>query len=677
MDLRRLTRVIAAQWGVVLIGALIGLIGALLFLTLGDQSIESVFEATAPMRFDPAEGQTIPELAHDVAEARDFALIAGEALLRSEPTSRITLNLAEAKLFFIGQGSTETEAIEKAVALRQAYLDVDPELGGGVDAALVNLEREALSLDAQIASLQPELSAADLVLIDNQTQLDLVIAGMRSHLVGLILSEAGLATIEERDLIVAERILVQAELDQLLQDRAVLGPIPEPQQSTTDALLLQTFLARKILLNAEYQRLYLRKLGVAGLGTAENVTVDDFVSDPIAPLIVTAIGLLGGAIVAAVGLMMVSQTRRTMWLPQDIDVPVLGQIPARDFEGHATDAWYETVEGGPRKTAIQALRSAVQAHAPGGGSTIALSAHNIPAGEVHALARDLAGSMASAGDSVLMIDANLQSPVALGVFRIGGVSLADVLQLQPDVPEFAAEVDSAVDTAHVVRPGLAVIPSGPSPDSPADALAGRQFRSLIASAEGRFDTTIVVVDDFGTPSSQAAMQRLRHGILITAPGSTTEAEVNGLIAGADRVRISIVGAVFLGKRGRLSDLFRRKEANLFRRKEAKSESVLDSDAPQAHGTETSPMTRLHNYAVPDERRSALVPHSPLGELASTMGVSDDGRYEDGGLGAQLLTAVNGISRTRAYDAVADYVISRAEDMVTARYGYGDLMETLR
>ena len=42
------------------------------------------------------------------------------------------------------------------------------------------------------------------------------------------------------------------------------------------------------------------------------------------------------------------------------------------------------------------------------------------------------------------------------------------------------------------------------------------------------DTTIVVVDDFGTPSAQAAMQRVRHGILVTTPGATTEADVNGL-----------------------------------------------------------------------------------------------------------------------------------------------------
>ncbi len=665
MEINRLTRLIGDRWGVVLIGATVGLLGALIFASLTPSDAESLYEATAPMRFDPGEGETIPDLADDVREARDFALIAADPLLSSDPTSRITLNLAEARLFFITQGVTEQGAIDKATALRQSYLDVDPELGGGVDEELAKLEQEALALDEQIESLQPALTQRELTLIQEQTSLDQTISAIQNRLRALILAEAAAATTEALELVVAEREALVIQLESAQEARTALGPVPVVEQSTTDALLLSTLVARKDLLNAEYQRLYLRKLGVAGLGTAEVVTVQDFASERIAPLMLAGGGLLGGIAIATIGLLMVSRTRRTVWLPEDISIAVLGEIPSRDIQVHGIDVWYDTAEGGPRKTAVQALRSAVQAQAPA-GSTIALSAHNLPAEDVQALAADLAGSMASAGDSVLIIDANLHSHVALGDFRVGGVSLAEILRLQSDAPDFAAAVDNAVGQAHVVRPNLAVIPSGPPPDSPADAVAGRQFRSLIASAESRYDTTLIVVDDLGTPSSLAAMQRIGHSIVVTAPGSTTETEINGLIGEAVRLRINIAGAVLMRKHRRFNLPFLGR--------------VLEEEASPAPDTDessiASPMVRLANYSVPDERRTAVVPHSALGDLATSIGGQEQAEGLDSGLGQQLLAAMNGVSPSRAYEAVADYVISRAEDMVTARYGYGDLSEDL-
>jgi hypothetical protein len=306
----------------------------------------------------------------------------------------------------------------------------------------------------------------------------------------------------------------------------------------------------------------------------------------------------------------------------------------------------------------------------GESSTIAITGHNTPAIDVQMLAVDLAGSMASAGESVLLIDANFDSRTALGEYRVGGASLADILRMQPESPDFDSAIDSVVAKAHVIRPGLAVIPSGPPPGSPADALAGRQYRSLIASAADRHDVTIIVVDDFGAPSSQVAMQRLHHGILVTTPGRATETELNGLLAEAERLRIGIDGAVFLGKRRRMTGLFRSRETTENKRQEkGPTEGTAHGDGPSS-----SPMTRLGSYSIPDERRTALVQHSPLGDLASSFGLSRD--EPKSGLGGELLTAMNATSPERAYEAVADYVVSRAEDMVTARYGYGDLLETL-
>jgi hypothetical protein len=116
---------------------------------------------------------------------------------------------------------------------------------------------------------------------------------------------------------------------------------------------------------------------------------------------------------------------------------------------------------------------------------------------------------------------------------------------------------------------------------------------------------------------------------------------------------------------------------LFQRsKEERPSPVPEHEEIFADQPGVSPMTRLSSYAIPDERRSALVQHSPLGELANSFGFDEgeDGSPPD--LGGLLMAAMNQASQDRAYEAVADYVVSRAEDMVTSRYGYGDLMESL-
>lgn len=662
MDLRRLTRIVSDRWPVFLIGGVVGLLGAILFLTVAAPSGDSSYEATATLRLEPAEGQSIPDLAETLRTARDFAVIAAEDQLNADPTAQITVDLAEAKLIFTSRGATESEAGRRAQDLLESYLAVDPEISGSVDDELLVLEQQAIQLDEQIAELQPLLTPQEQILADERTQVDLLIESVSTRLRELVLSEAQALTSEEQQNFAQQRQNLEVTLQELRDRRAALGPAPVAELTASEELLLLSLEARREQLNSEYQRLYLRKLGVTSQGTVEGITIQDFAADPLDPVLVAALGLFGGTAVAAVGLMMVARTRRIVWMPSDIDIPVLGQIPARPVDARGNESWYYEAEPGPRKTAIQALRSAVQAQAHTSGLTVALTGHNISSEDVNALTADLAGSMASAGDSVLLIDANFDSRSALGVYRADGYSLSEILRLHPESPDFSAYIDVAVEQAHVVRPGLAVIPSGPPPGSPADALAGRQFRSLINAAEAQYDVTILVVDDFGTPSSKVAVQRLRHAIIVTSPGSTTETEMNGLLDEAHNLRISVLGAVLVRRRTWLSRLFEGSE----------SEPVADQKDRKAPAPVTSPITRLQS--IPDAGHSGAVRHSPLGDFATSFGLSEQER--DHNLGVELLAALHGTTEERSYEAVAEYVVSRAEDMVTARPGYGNLNEHL-
>ena len=61
-----------------------------------------------------------------------------------------------------------------------------------------------------------------------------------------------------------------------------------------------------------------------------------------------------------------------LWLHEDVDITVLGDVPARRIKSETAETWYDGSEPGPRKAAIQALRSAVEAQVPPDGATIAL-----------------------------------------------------------------------------------------------------------------------------------------------------------------------------------------------------------------------------------------------------------------------------------------------------------------
>lgn len=675
MDLRRLTRIIAARWGIVLIGALVGLAAAAVFLWLNDDEASAVFEATATVRFEPEEGETFADIADDVQDAQSFALLAADELLAEDPTSQITADLAEGRILFTTLAGTREDAATKAQALLQSYLEVDPNIGQSVDAELERLTEEAVNLQEQIDALQPALTPEEEALIADIDLLEQQITNINGRLAQIPLDLAAAATAEDRSLLNSERQTLELARTELIVEREALGTRPEPSLTPQEQLQLSTLMARMELLNQDYQRLGLRQLGVlAGLGSAEGISVVEIASEPVDPLLVLAAGLVGGLLISVVGLVMVSRTRRIVWLPEDVDVPILGQIPSRPVSSNAAEPWYDSAEAGTRKTAVQALRSSVQAHAISEGSTIAMVGHSVAPQDVQALAADLAGSMASAGESVLLIDANFETRSALGEYKVAGRSLADILRLDPDAPGFNAAVEIAVEEASVIRPGLSVIPAGPPPASPADALAGRQYRSFIAAAERQYDTTILVVEDLGSPSSQAAMQRARHSIVVTTPGTTTQSELSELLAGAQRLRIDIVGAVFLRRRRSLSPFFLSSSSS------EPSRSSTPKREPKQQPEQTpseavhSPMTRLHNYSIPDERRSAAIQQSPLGDLAHSFGVEGD--HPEEGLGRDLLSALEETEPKKAYAAVAEYLVSRAEDMVTARYGYGNLLDAV-
>jgi hypothetical protein len=397
----------------------------------------------------------------------------------------------------------------------------------------------------------------------------------------------------------------------------------------------------------------------------------DLTAGPGSGLVNAAIGFVGGLAVALFALIFINNTRKTIWLPEDVGVPLLADVPGRRTVGGVGPSWYDNTGGSPRKSAIQGLRSGVEARLAGTPGAIAVAGNHVPAATVHALVTDLAVSMASAGSSVLLVDADLESDAALAEYQVGGPSLSAVLKLSPDSLLLEREIGNIIDSAYMIRSNLVVLPSGPPPATPADALAGRQFRSFIQEASKRFNYVLFAVGEADSTASQVAMQRIGRAFLVLTPGRSNEPQVATLLGDITARQVTTLGAIFV----------QRSEGPVQQR----------DDTPQADNSirppveqdpSGSPINRLSHYPFPVERHSGAVPASSLRTLADRVSASsgDEERVEseggDQGLGHELLDALGGASSAEAYEAVADYLVTRVEDMMVAVPGQGDFSDGL-
>ena len=650
MELSRLIRILKDRWLVLVIAGVAGAVLAVVLSSIYNRSVEPVWEATAPVRFELEEGQTFADLANTLTEANNIALFAANEILseqlQSAETYFIIPDQAAARLLFIARGSSADEAANRAKVLRQTYFDVDPESVGDVDELLAAAEADVRAAEAALEDIQPVLSAGEQELLQQHLLIDQELAGLTARLAELTVADAS-ATQEQRQLNDEERARI-AEFSDLLQaEQAALGPRPDPTPSAEEQMKITALQRRIELSTLEYERLYLRQLGV---GNTEPVALVDVTPKTLTPAPVVLGGMVGGVLIALFFLTLTTRIKKPIWLTEDVHIPVLGAVPARRVAGPASEMWYDTAESGPRKASIQRLRSAVEAQLPVTGGTFGIAGHNLHAQNLQALATDLACSMASAGTTVMLIDGDFASTTALGEYRVGAPSLSAVLSLNPDSQGFEAEVASMLTGARASRPGLAIVPSGPAPASPADALAGRQFRRFVDKATGMFDVVIVVVGDVATPGAQVALQRLGLGLLVLTPGRSLIRDVDNALFDVGQRQVGMLGAVFL-------------ERSVRQVAEDEPRAEPRVEAPQeVAGPALSPFTRLAVY----DNQERHVEAGPEGatDPADLIAAIDAAAVSERSLGVALLAALEGADSRNAYEAVADYLVSRVEDMLT-------------
>ena len=669
MELTRLLRVVRDRWVFVLAVAVLGAIAGWGLTLLSNQNIAPQFRATAPMRLAPDEGETIADLAGELDTALGVATAATGDITAAQPGSSITPDPVTGRLLFVAVGDSHEEAEQIAGTLRQAYVEVDPTLGGGpVDVFLADIERQAGELQDQLRELQPRLTAAERELAGAHDLVDLKIDAVRQQIVALTVANAGASEDEQasNNEVIANLELV---LDDLQAEKAALAPRPTEELTTTEQLQVNTLQRRLEVLGIDYEQLYLRKLGVISNWQTQPIEVVDLTPGPASPIINAFIGFVAGMGIATLGLMLVNTIRRPIWLPADVPVPVLGEIPGRTAAGAEGVPWYDAEEEGDRKAAIQALRTAIEGRLVDGPASLGIAGTQTDSLAVHALAADLAASFATAGWSVLLIDADFENPSDLPEYQVESSDLASLLDLEHPDLLLRKEIAETIETAVEIRDNLAVVPAGVSPVSPGDAVAGRHFRYVIEEASSRFDLVIVVGSEIMAPATQIQMQRLDGVLLALWPGRSRAPFVNAIVQDFNERNITIQGAVFLEKSARgVSFAAPPREDSLEEMPEVEEMSEVE-EMPEVE--ETRPTIEAATIGIaPKSQANQLVDR--LERESQTPPTGDRDRTRDE-LGVSLLEALS-LDRPGVHLAASDYVVTRVEDLLTTHADPGRVPE---
>lgn len=147
---------------------------------------------------------------------------------------------------------------------------------------------------------------------------------------------------------------------------------------------------------------------------------------------------------------------------------------------------------------------------------------------------NLAVSIAQAGKSVLVIDADLRNPSQHKLFQIGNSEgLSSFLIQDQDERSFIKET---------IVPGVKVLTGGPIPPNPAELVGSQRMKRLIKEVSEQFDVVLIDTPPIIAVTDAAILAQEVDGvILVIASG-----EVNKEYAQRAKEQLDIVGAKILG-----------------------------------------------------------------------------------------------------------------------------------
>jgi len=149
---------------------------------------------------------------------------------------------------------------------------------------------------------------------------------------------------------------------------------------------------------------------------------------------------------------------------------------------------------------------------------------------------NLAVSMAQAGKSVLVLDANLRHPTQHTLFGLeNGQGLASALVEAQDAQPYIQK--TAV-------PGVSVLTAGPSPANPAELVGSQRMKQLLQQVCGLYDHILLDTPPIGRVTDAAILAQEVEGVLLVlASGEVNKESAQRALELLDNVGAKLLGTV--------------------------------------------------------------------------------------------------------------------------------------
>ncbi len=561
MSMRRLARLLSARWWALSLVAVAGLAAAMAIAGYANSKIEPRFSAETSVVLLTGDEESEAAFDGRLATALTRAREVNAVVLGRNPGSSIAADNDSGELLFVAVSTSATEAQTVAEGLREAYASAAPvSFVDQMEQALEATAAEVELLEEQIAALEPQPPVKDdAATIARRGFLESQIAALEARAAALVLGLAYPELVdgdpEEADRdpqeVTAELAGLETLLIRLNRDLKAL-PTEETEPANSADRLAKLALERRLRNNeARYLDLAVRLATAKEAGglSEQVVVISDETPLPISLPLVALVGFLAGGAIAIAVLLLVDRVRRPVWGVEGLEaIPGLGVVPASRPDASSIRPWYPTAAAGPRRVALQGVRAALDGAVPRRPATLAITGLRAPSDQVHALAADLASALVAAGNEVILVDADFQSPSALPEFGVDNVDLATVLAY-PDIDAEATRsfIKETLVNLRTTETRLKGLPAGTARLDFSDALAGRHFELLVEEARGLVDMALMVAPGLGHPDADAVCSRLDFVVVVGQTGVTTEMDVEEAVRSLELRGAHPVGLVLIDR----------------------------------------------------------------------------------------------------------------------------------
>jgi non-specific protein-tyrosine kinase len=261
------------------------------------------------------------------------------------------------------------------------------------------------------------------------------------------------------------------------------------------------------------------------------------------PLLNTALGMLAGALVALLGVALITYLDDRLTDLEEIrrrlGAAPLGQVRLHEHpETTAGKLFLRDEPSSPEAEAIRGIRTNILFAGVDRRPRILLVTSALPGEGKSVLSANLALAFAESGTQVVLIDADLRRPSQHKLFRVSASSGLTTL------------LTEAAPPAHLQRfrvsPHLMVIPSGPLPPNPAELLASSRMSALLEHISTLAENGMVILDSSPAlaVADPIALSTKVDGCIVVVDSSRTRvASTRRALASLERVHAHVIGIV--------------------------------------------------------------------------------------------------------------------------------------